>query len=163
MHGFVLILCAFPVALALSYFCGHGLALFHHVSLVEFGVYLYPLVQGHCGLSEFALFLCFVALTLVGCEDAERELVSRLLDCTEENLSVISLVSEEAVGKTTLARHVYKRLDIRQHFQCRLWVHVREEFAYKDLLLIIFKQIPICLLKDIELMSEKNVNWFSRL
>ena len=54
-------------------------------------------------------------------------------------------------------RHVYKRLDIRQHFQCRLWVHVREEFAYKDLLLIILKQIPICLLKDIELMSEKEL------
>ncbi|KAK7853457.1 putative disease resistance rpp13-like protein 3 [Quercus suber] len=56
---------------------------------------------------------------LVGREDAERELVSRLLDGTEENLSVISLVSEEAVGKTALARHVYKRLDIWQHFQCR--------------------------------------------
>ncbi|KAK7853458.1 disease resistance protein rpp13 [Quercus suber] len=71
---------------------------------------------------------------LVGREDAERELVSRLLDGTEENLSVISLVSEEAVGKTALARHV----------------HFHEEFAYKDLLLIILKQIPICLLKDIE-------------
>lgn len=102
---------------------------------------------------------------LVGLEDAERELVSRLLDGTEENLSVISLVSEEAVGKTALARHVIKRLDIRQHFQCCLWVHVRKEFAYKDLLLIILKQIPICLLKDIELMSEKELrqNWFSRL
>ncbi|XP_030961710.1 disease resistance protein RPP13-like [Quercus lobata] len=94
---------------------------------------------------------------LVGREDAEKELVSRLLDGTEENLSVVSLVSEEAVGKTALARHVYKRLDIRQHFQCCLWVHVREEFAYKDLLLIILKQIPICLLKDIELMSEKEL------
>lgn len=94
---------------------------------------------------------------LVGCEDAERELVSRLLDSTEENLSVISLVSEEAVGKTALARHVYKRLDIRQHFQCRLWVHVRKEFAYKDLLHIILKQIPICLLKDIELKSEEEL------
>ena len=94
---------------------------------------------------------------LVGLEDAERELVSRLLDGTEENLSVISLVSEEAVGKTALARHVIKRLDIRQHFQCCLWVHVRKEFAYKDLLLIILKQIPICLLKDIELMSEKEL------
>ena len=30
--------------------------------------------------------------------------VSRLLDGTEENLSVISLVSEEAVGKTALAK-----------------------------------------------------------
>ena len=41
---------------------------------------------------------------LVGLEDAERELVSRLLDGTVENLSVISLVSEEAVGKTALAK-----------------------------------------------------------
>ncbi|XP_030961806.1 disease resistance protein RPP13-like [Quercus lobata] len=94
---------------------------------------------------------------LVGCEDAERELVSRLLDGTEENLSVISLVSEEAIGRIALARHVYKRLEIRQHFQCHLWVCVREEFAYKDLLLIILKQIPKCLLKDIELMSQKEL------
>lgn len=41
---------------------------------------------------------------LVGREDAERELVSQLLDGTEENLSVISLVREEAVGKTALVK-----------------------------------------------------------
>ena len=48
--------------MALSYFCFYGLALFHHVSLVEFGVYPYPLVQGHCGLCESVLFCCIERL-----------------------------------------------------------------------------------------------------
>ena len=94
---------------------------------------------------------------LVGREDDEKELVARLFDENENSLRVISLVSEEPLGKTALVRNVYNRLDIRQHFQCRAWLHVHKDFTYKDMLLIILKQIPICVLKDVELMSEKEL------
>ncbi|THF96650.1 hypothetical protein TEA_008425 [Camellia sinensis var. sinensis] len=77
----------------------------------------------------------------------------------EKSLRVISLVSEEALGKTALARNVYNRVDIRQHFQCRAWLHVAKDFTYKDLLLAIIKQIPICgVLADVELMSEHQLS-----
>lgn len=94
---------------------------------------------------------------LVGREDAEKEMVARLTN-DNENLCVISLVSEEALGKTALAWNVYNRLDIRQHFQCRAWLHVPIDFEYKDLLLTILKQIPTCVLTDIELMSEDELS-----
>lgn len=85
---------------------------------------------------------------VVGLEDAEKELVARLLDDNEKSLRVISLVSEEPLGKTALARKVFNRPDIRQHFECRVWVHVPKDFAYKDfeyqdLLLIILNQIKL--------------------
>ncbi|KAF7130667.1 hypothetical protein RHSIM_Rhsim10G0143300 [Rhododendron simsii] len=90
---------------------------------------------------------------LVGRGDTENEIVGRLMNDKEENLRVISLVSEESLGKTALAKKVYNRLDVRQHFQCRLWVHVPEDFAYNDLLLIIIAQLPIGTVKDVELMD----------
>ncbi|XP_028105595.1 disease resistance protein RPP13-like [Camellia sinensis] len=100
---------------------------------------------------------------LVGRGDVEKELITRLTDNEEEkSLCVISLVSEEALGKTALARNVYNRVDIRQHFQCRAWLHVAKDFTYKDLLLAIIKQIPICgVLADVELMSEHQlIGWY---
>ncbi|XP_028081742.1 disease resistance protein RPP13-like [Camellia sinensis] len=95
----------------------------------------------------------------VGREDAEKEIVARSIDDNEKSLRVISLVGKEAIGKTTLARKVYNRLDIRQHFQCRAWLHVPKEFSYKDVLLVILRQTPN-LLKDIELMKENELSIF---
>lgn len=94
---------------------------------------------------------------LVGRGDDEKHLVDRLINDNEESLRVIPLVSEESLGKTALARNVYNRLDIRQHFQYRAWLHVPKEYAYKDLLLIIIKQIPIHDLKDVELKNEESL------
>ncbi|KAG5529204.1 hypothetical protein RHGRI_029782 [Rhododendron griersonianum] len=95
---------------------------------------------------------------LVGRGDTEKEIVGRLMNNEEENLRVISLFSEESLGKTALAKNVYNRLDVRQHFQCRLWVHVPEDFSYKDLLLIIIAQLPVGVLKDVELMKEDQLS-----
>ncbi|KAE9449768.1 hypothetical protein C3L33_18331, partial [Rhododendron williamsianum] len=102
---------------------------------------------------------------LIGHEDTEKELVRRLIKDKEESLRVISLVSKESLGKTALAKKVYNRLDIRQHFQCRVWVHVPEDFVpvpegfkYKDLLLIIIAQIPIPVVKDVERMDEDQLS-----
>ncbi|GMP49566.1 hypothetical protein CsSME_00016504 [Camellia sinensis var. sinensis] len=95
----------------------------------------------------------------VGREDAEQEIVARLINNNEKSLRVISLVSEEAIGKTTLARKVYNKLDIRQHFPCRAWIHVPKEFSYKDVLLVILRQTPN-LLKDVDLMKENELSIF---
>ncbi|KAG5529208.1 hypothetical protein RHGRI_029786 [Rhododendron griersonianum] len=95
---------------------------------------------------------------LVGRGDTEKEIVGRLKNNEEENLSVISLFSEESLGKTALAKNVYNRLDVRQHFQCRLLVHVPEDFSYKDLLLIIIAQLPVGVVKDVELMKENQLS-----
>ncbi|KAI8535926.1 hypothetical protein RHMOL_Rhmol10G0213600 [Rhododendron molle] len=53
---------------------------------------------------------------LIGREDTEKELVRRLIKDKEESLRVVSLVSEESLGKTALAKKVYNRLDIQAAF-----------------------------------------------
>ena len=95
---------------------------------------------------------------IVGREDSVKELVSRLINHNDESLRVISVVGEEAIGKTALARNVYNRLDIRQQFPWRAWLHVSRDLEYRDLLLIILKQLPRIVLKDLEIMSEKELS-----
>ena len=90
--------------------------------------------------------------------DAVEKLVARLINDKDESLRVISVVGKEAFGKTALARSVYNRLEIRQHFPWRVWLHVSRDLTYMDLLLIILKQLPRCVLKDLELMSEKELS-----
>ncbi|XP_058186321.1 putative inactive disease susceptibility protein LOV1 [Rhododendron vialii] len=95
---------------------------------------------------------------LVGRGDTENQLAGRLIDNEEQNLRVLSLVSKESLGKTALAKKVYNRLDVRQHFPCRVWVHDPEDFTYTDLLLIIIAQLPIGVVKDVELMNEDQLS-----
>ncbi|KAK9989553.1 hypothetical protein SO802_029792 [Lithocarpus litseifolius] len=105
---------------------------------------------------------------VVGREDEVKELVSRLINHNDDSLRVISVVGDkavgdeaigdEAVGKTALARNVYNRLDIRQRFPWRAWLHVSGDLEYKDLLLIILKQLPTSELKDLDLMGEEELS-----
>ncbi|CAL5387125.1 unnamed protein product [Camellia sinensis] len=96
---------------------------------------------------------------LVGFGDVEeKNLVDRLINDDEKSLRVISLVSEKAVGKTALARKVYNSLDIRQFFECRVWLHVPKNIECKDLLIVFLKQIPMGVLKGVELMSEDELS-----
>lgn len=96
---------------------------------------------------------------LVGFGDvAENNLVDRLINDDEKSLRVISLVSEKAVGKTALARKVYNRLDVRQSFECRVWLHVPKNIECKDLLIVLLKLIPMGVLKGVELMSEDELS-----
>uniref|UniRef100_A0A7N2L5V1 NB-ARC domain-containing protein n=2 Tax=Quercus lobata TaxID=97700 RepID=A0A7N2L5V1_QUELO len=96
---------------------------------------------------------------LVGREDLEKELVARLIHDNKQSLRVISLVSKEPLGKTALARKVYDRLDIRQHFQCRVWLRVPRDLEDHDRLLIIIKQILPRDLKNVELMDDTQLTY----
>ncbi|XP_056164722.1 putative disease resistance RPP13-like protein 2 [Syzygium oleosum] len=98
---------------------------------------------------------------IVGREDEERELLARLTvqDDNRDSLRlrVVSVVGEEAIGKTALVRNVYNRLEIDHSFQCRVWVHVPEESTLKGLLVKILKQTPLRELKDLEHMEQENL------
>ena len=94
---------------------------------------------------------------LTGREEEEKELVQRLIKDGEKSLRAIPLVSEEVLGKTALARTVYNKPVIRQHFQCRAWVHIPKDLGFKDLLIIILRTIPDCVLKGIELLDESKL------
>ena len=95
---------------------------------------------------------------VVGRKDEVKTLVSQLINHNDDSLRVISVVGDEAVGKTALARNVYNRLDIRQRLPWRAWLHVSGDLEYKDLLLIILKQLPTSELKDLDLMVEEELS-----
>ncbi|XP_039155748.1 putative disease resistance RPP13-like protein 3 [Eucalyptus grandis] len=98
---------------------------------------------------------------IVGREDEVNKLLAQLIgkDGYSDVLSlrVISVVGEEAIGKTALVRSVYNRLEIDHSFQCRIWVHVPEEFTMKDLLVEIMEQIAVQELKDLVHYGEEKI------
>ncbi|KAK7835469.1 putative disease resistance protein [Quercus suber] len=95
------------------------------------------------------------------CHHLVGELVARLIYDNEASLCVISLVREEVNGEeicfTTLAREVYDRLDIQLHFRSRAWLKVPRDPEYKNLLLALLKQLPSCVMNDLEHMNEKEL------
>ncbi|XP_048129081.1 putative disease resistance RPP13-like protein 2 [Rhodamnia argentea] len=98
---------------------------------------------------------------IVGREHEERRLLDQLIvkDGNQDalRLRVISVVGEEAIGKTALVRSVYSSLKIDHSFHCRVWVHVPERFTLEDLLVKILKQTPQKELKDIEHKGEEEL------
>ncbi|CAK7323733.1 unnamed protein product [Dovyalis caffra] len=79
-------------------------------------------------------------LDFVGLKDE----VNKLFQATVKRQTLrflISVVGAAGAGKTTIVRTVYNRADIVQHFPYRAWVHVSKEFAAKDLLIDMLKQV----------------------
>ncbi|XP_052197978.1 probable disease resistance RPP8-like protein 2 [Diospyros lotus] len=81
----------------------------------------------------------------VGLEDQVRELVGRLIpehESSQAATEVISVVGEEGSGKTILARIVYERVRIKQHFKIRVWVNASNfEFRARDVMFEMLKQV----------------------
>jgi hypothetical protein len=78
---------------------------------------------------------------VVGLEDDCREIVEKLVDQENQNLSVVSLVAMGGAGKTTLARKVYSSPEVAQYFESFAWVTVSQKFKGLDLLKDILRQI----------------------
>ena len=55
--------------------------------------------------------------------------------------SVLSIVGMGGLGKTTLAKKVYNEREVQEHFDCKAWVYVSQEFRSKEILLDIARQV----------------------
>ncbi|GMY34781.1 probable disease resistance protein At1g58602 [Fagus crenata] len=64
--------------------------------------------------------------SVVGLEEDVHKLVSRLTSSStdQKHRSILSIVGMEGIGKTTLARVIFNRGDIKEHFdeKCKYWV-----------------------------------------
>ncbi|RVW75240.1 putative disease resistance RPP13-like protein 3 [Vitis vinifera] len=58
------------------------------------------------------------------------------------------------LGKTTLARKVYNRGDVKQYFDCLAWVYVSQEFTIRELLLVITTSVMVIFDKQKSKMDE---------
>ncbi|KAL8229354.1 hypothetical protein R6Q57_014254 [Mikania cordata] len=70
---------------------------------------------------------------VVGFDEEAKEVVSRLTNITE-SLEVVSVVGMGGLGKTTLAKKVYRDPIIEFHFFVRAWVYVSQEYNRKEVL-----------------------------
>ncbi|KAJ1687997.1 hypothetical protein LUZ63_019387 [Rhynchospora breviuscula] len=84
---------------------------------------------------------------LVGFEEDQEKIISLLLDETNKRRSVISIVGTGGLGKTTLARKVYR--SVKEKFNIRIWVTVSQKFQTIDILRKIADQLQMEPPKDL--------------
>ncbi|XVF42069.1 hypothetical protein PTKIN_Ptkin01aG0330400 [Pterospermum kingtungense] len=80
-------------------------------------------------------------------------------------LFLISIKGTVGSGRTTLLWPIYNAKDVRQHFQCRAWVHVPEEFHEEVILTSIFEQVASVELKQklpVVLLRERLHNFLAQ-
>ncbi|XP_042502566.1 putative disease resistance RPP13-like protein 3 [Macadamia integrifolia] len=95
---------------------------------------------------------------VIGFQEEEKEIVKKLLtpiELAQEPCPtvVVSIVGMGGSGKTTLARKIYKRNDVMNHFQTRAWISISQQYRIKDLLLVIIEQIKPLTPKEKDLDS----------
>ncbi|XP_060964028.1 putative disease resistance protein At1g50180 [Cannabis sativa] len=69
------------------------------------------------------------------------ELIMLKKEDDDDQLSIVSVVGMGGLGKTTLAKLVYKSNDVKQHFDCCAWVFICQQYVSKDILYEILVQI----------------------
>ncbi|XP_047950574.1 putative late blight resistance protein homolog R1B-17 [Salvia hispanica] len=79
----------------------------------------------------------------------EDSIINKLLD-PSDRLEVISITGMAGIGKTTLARKIYKHQMVVTRFKFRFWIHVSENFNLMEALRYIMNEIAVkaMVLKD---------------
>ncbi|MED6182968.1 hypothetical protein PIB30_033570 [Stylosanthes scabra] len=77
---------------------------------------------------------------VVGFVHDSKVIIKRLFE-EDSQSNVVSIIGMGGLGKTTLARKVYKSDEVKEHFHCRVWVYVSNDCKVKDLLLAILKHL----------------------
>ena len=74
-------------------------------------------------------------------EDEKASILHRLDPKREKRRSVVSIVGMGGLGKTTLAKKVFKDPDIQSRFHCAFWIDVSQDYKDVKLLQDLLRQI----------------------
>lgn len=85
----------------------------------------------------------------VGVEQYKMKVMPYLRKESPEELEVISIVGMAGLGKTVLARLIFKDQEIRSMFPILIWIYVSQEFTKKEIFLEILKEFTL-LTEDIQ-------------
>ncbi|GAB4838875.1 hypothetical protein Ancab_028413 [Ancistrocladus abbreviatus] len=77
---------------------------------------------------------------MVGRKDEADDITTKLIT-GRPDLDFVSIWGMPGLGKTTLARKIYNDVAIRNHFTCRGWVFVSEEYDTRQVILGIMKTV----------------------
>ncbi|KAL6843161.1 hypothetical protein ACP4OV_026874 [Aristida adscensionis] len=73
--------------------------------------------------------------------DGPRDELVRLLADKEQHVKVASIVGMAGIGKTTLATHVRRQLQLQEHFDCYAFVYVGRRPCIRAVLMDIINQV----------------------
>ncbi|XP_042499222.1 putative disease resistance RPP13-like protein 3 [Macadamia integrifolia] len=65
-------------------------------------------------------------------------------------LGVVSITGMGGLGKTTLAKQINNRDDVKRHFDCQAWVSLSKEYKIEDVLLDMIKQVEVLTVLTVE-------------
>ncbi|KAI6691594.1 hypothetical protein NL676_028422 [Syzygium grande] len=85
-----------------------------------------------------------------------EELVKDLIPLPQEEqeFRVLPVVGSGGSGKTTMARLIYDRVDIKRHFECRAWVCASRDFNFRDVVVDLIEQVCMTRLSGIDHMGD---------
>lgn len=87
---------------------------------------------------------------MVGFEDEAKKIIGYLTEQTQQ-LDVISITGMPGLGKSTLARKIFRDSDVQNEFPTRMWFYVSKQLRRKDMFLSILN----------EFTEERNVETYS--
>ncbi|KAM3743049.1 hypothetical protein ACB098_07G115800 [Castanea mollissima] len=77
---------------------------------------------------------------VVGFDHDTEELEKQLIEGSSQ-LNVVSIIGMGGLGKTTLAKKIYNKDNVKNYFDFRCWVYVSQEYRIRELLLEILKAL----------------------
>ncbi|KAL2485140.1 Disease resistance protein (CC-NBS-LRR class) family [Abeliophyllum distichum] len=93
---------------------------------------------------------------VVGMEDEAKKVIDLLVRDSEE-LQVITIAGMPGLGKTTLAKMIFRNPIIEFEFYSRVWVYVSQDCNRKEVFLAILEKITTNVIDETRNMTEENL------